>query len=506
VASFWHTLFAFLFNSNSPEAVERRAVKSIAKRIRFARDGRFYRPRTAELTPACADFFYDAYKVFSMAQVTMPALVKTAALRNLIIEHYIGAEIPEKFGLFSPESIEERAKTANSKRLAEDLRKEFDSLCASIDAAAAAGIDACYNRILSLWQLVSFDFYALLKRFGFSEREHSFNAVPQFANCKAGMVITMLQDFLEYIAVLDPSQDWKTVLRLLKSSRSGSDLIAPGQWEKMLFRFQEILHSRILQMIIQHTTENTAWKPSPQAPDERIFSAWLESKRQIMEREIARIAAGQWVSQIGELSREIFGNMAVSPLRYYNEKNAELFTAKGFKGFAYTEAFNYLSTFLQQIFTKEIQEFCDLLIVRAQWTAAATSSVLSGACDGIRTLMKRLDDFDNSLSNEGVNGVRLVGALTRLDRDRSRARVLREMLNAIDIEAVEILAKAADLFVVIAKIAESAKNDYFQNPHLLILNWREIEVASRRNMSVWIQSISSRLEKFVALSRLLIEH
>jgi hypothetical protein len=506
VASFWHALLAFLFNSNSPEATERRAIKSLAKQIRFARDGRFYRPRTGELTPACAEFFYDAYKVFSMAQVTMPALVRTAVLRNLIIKHYIGAAIPEKFELFSPESIEERAKTANPKRLAEDLRKEFDSLCASIDAAAAAEIDACYNRILSLWQLVSFDFYALLKRFGFSEREHSFNAVPQFANCRAGMVITMLQDFLEYIAVLDSSQDWKTVLRLLKSSRNGSDLIAPGQWEKMLLRFQEILHSRILQMIIQHATENPKWKPNPQLPGERIFSAWLEYKRQVMEREIARAVAGQWVSQIGELSREIFGNAAVSPLRYYNEKNAELFTTRGFEGFAYTEAFNYLNTFLQQIFAMEIQEFCDLLIVRAQWTAASTSSVLSGACDGIRALMKRLDDFDNSLGSDGVNGFRLVDALARLERDRSRARTLREMLNAIDSEAVEILVKAAELFASIARIVESAQNDYFQNPHLLILNWREIEVASHRSMSVWIRSLSNRLEKFVTLSRLLIEH
>ncbi|MDR1411846.1 MAG: hypothetical protein LBI91_06555 [Spirochaetaceae bacterium] len=480
-------------------------MRAIAKQIRFTRNGKFYRPRTGELTPACAVFFYDVYKTVSIAQATLPALIKTAALRNLIIEHYIGAEIPEKFSNFSPESIAERAKTTNPKRLAEELRGEFESLCASVDTAAGAEIDSCYSRILSLGQLVSFDYYALLKRFGFSGREHSFNTLPQFAGCKAGALITMLQDFVEYIAVLDPSQDWKTALRILKASRNGSDLIAAGQWGRLLSQFQEILHSRVLQLIIQHASENPKWKMNPQMPDGRIFSDWLESRRQVMEKEIARVASSQWVNLVGELSRGIFGNMVVNPLSYYNEKTAELFAAKGFEGFAHTEALNYLEAFLRQIFAKEVQEFCDLLIVRAQWTAVSVSVALNNVCDDIRSLAKRLDDFDSSLGGDSPNGLRLVGFLARFDRDRTQGRAIKGLLNTVDNEAMEILMEAAGFFASIAKIAESAMNDYFQNPHLLILNWREVEVASHRNMSVWIRSISTRLEKFVTLSRLLIE-
>jgi hypothetical protein len=294
------------------------------------------------------------------------------------------------------------------------------------------------------------------------------------------------------------------VLKILKSSRNRGDLIAEDQWLKLLYQFQEILQSGVLRLIIQHVTENPKWKVNPQIPDGRIFSTWLEHRQQVIEGEIARIAASQWVNQVGELIREIFGNMAQNPLKYYNEKIAELFTAKGFEGFAHTEALNCLTAFLQQVFAKDIQEFCDLLVIRAQWANIPASQALSARWEAMQTLTKRLDDFDNSLSNDGINGSRLIGALARLDRDRSQSRAIRDLLNEIDREAMEILLQAVDSLAEIAKTVESAQSDYLQNPHMLILNWREIEIASRRTMAEWLGTISNKLEKFVTLSRLLI--
>ncbi|MDR2053982.1 MAG: DUF5312 family protein [Treponema sp.] len=485
--------------------IKKRTIKAIARQIRLTRNREFYRAKTRELTPECASFFYEVYKTVSIAQMTIPILTESAALRTLILEYYLGKEILEKFESFSPENIAERAKTANPQRLTEELRTEFDFLQNIISPNTKIQIDSCYNLILSLGQFVSFDFYALLKRFGFSGREHSFSAVPRFTNCKANVVVAMLQDFVDYIAVLNPSLDWKTMLRLLKNFRNGSDLIAEDQWYKLLYQFQELLHSGVLRLIIQHVTEDPGWKANPQMSNRRIFSTWLEQKRQIMEGEINGIITGQRVEQIGKLNLAIFGNMAENPLKYYNEKFAELFTAKGFEGFIHTEALNYLMAFLQQVFAKDIQEFCDLLVIRAYWGNVSVSQALSSGWEAMQTLAKRLDDFDNSLSNDGINGSRLIGAIARFERDRSQSRAIGEMLNEIDKEAMEILLQAADTLAGISRIMEAVRNDYTQNPHMLILNWRGIETVSRRNMNKWLQAISNKLEKFIMLSRLLIE-
>jgi hypothetical protein len=505
MASLLQTLFTFLFKSNSPDAIKKRTMKAIAKRIRSNRNGRFYRTKAKELSPVCGKFFYDIYKAVSIAQVSMPALIKSVGLRSLIIEHFVDREILKKFDLLSPESIEERVKTANPKALADELRKEFDTLTGAIGMATGVQIDSCYNLILSLSQFVSFDYYTLIKRFGFKDREYGFNSIPQFVYIKAEPLIGLLQDFVEYITVIDPSQDWKTALKLLKASRNGSDVINAEQWYKVLLQIQELMHSGILTLIIQHATDNPGWKMQPQIPNERIFSNWLEIKRQSMEDGITKIVTTRWTSQIRELKQMIFGNMAVNPLKYYNDKASDLFAARGFEGLTHTMGLSYLMAFLQEVFTKEIQELCDLLTIQAQWAATSLFLPLAEEAYAAQAFMKQLDDFDESLRNDGMNGSRLIATLVRFERDRSQGRVIKELLTMINNEAMTILLQTTDCLINIAKNVETAKNDYFQDPHILIVNWRELEVASHRNMAKWLQDISNKLEKFIELSRLFIE-
>jgi hypothetical protein len=504
MVSFWQTLLSFFFRNNTPEAVKKRALKAIVKQIQLTKNNKFYQPKTGELTPACAKFFYHVYKTVSLAQAAVPPVIKSEGLRHSIVEYYLGKEILEKFNVFFPENIAERAENTDPERLAEDLRQEFDSLSGAVDPAAGEQIDSCYTLILVLGQFVSFDFYVLLKRFGALNAEYDFTTVPRFTSCHARLVINMIQDFVDYIAATDPSGDWETALSFLKNSRTGKPLIPVERWKGLLFQFQEILDSRIFQLIIQHITGNTEWKTSPQIPEGYIFSDWLESKRQKMEDAIAAVAVSQWNSEINKLSQGIFGNIPIISLKFYNEKNAGLFADKGFKGFLYVDGLGYLMTFLRHVFAKDMQEFGDLLIVRAHWSGVYNSASFSGAWNNMRSLAMWLENFDDSLGEGSKRTLRLFGALDRVDRDRYQGRVITELLDAIDAEAMEILQQALNYLTNIAQILESVRNDYFQNPHMLILNWRDLETASGQNMAAWQKRISIRLEKFIGLSRLLL--
>jgi hypothetical protein len=75
----------------------------------------------------------------------------------------------------------------------------------------------------------------------------------------------------------------------------------------------------------------------------------------------------------------------------------------------------------------------------------------------------------------------------------------------INNEAMTILIQTTDSLVNIAKYVDAAKNDYFQDPHTLIVNWYELVAASHRNMPAWLKGISNKLAKFIELSRLFIE-
>jgi hypothetical protein len=151
-----------------------------------------------------------------------------------------------------------------------------------------------------------------------------------------------------------------------------------------------------------------------------------------------------------------------------------------------------------------MQEFGDLLIVRAQWGSIPESASFSTGWNDVRDLAKRLKDFDDSPDGNKKNH-RLFNALDRLDRDRSQNRVITELLSAIDMEAIEILTHAVTCLTNIAKIVESLKNDFSKTPHMLIMNWHELEISAGQNMASWLKRISIKLEQFIELSRFFIQ-
>jgi hypothetical protein len=183
-----------------------------------------------------------------------------------------------------------------------------------------------------------------------------------------------------------------------------------------------------------------------------------------------------------------------------------MFTAKGFDGFTHTIGLSYLKVFLQHIYKRAIQELYDLLTIQAQWAASFMFRSFSQEGHTIQSLTRELDEFDNSLGNDGTRGAALIAMLARYDRDQSRDKVIRELLSEINKEALDILMRTADSLDNIAKNVETAKNDYYQNIPTLIVNWRELEVTSRRNISVWLKTCSDTLSKFLELCRLFIEH
>jgi hypothetical protein len=503
--SFIQGLIDFLFRSASPEAAKRRSMKILAKRIQNNRNSMFYRSVTKELTPMCGKFFYHIYKAVYSARDQMPDLLRSAAMRNQIIEQFVGREILAGFENLSAERIAERARGKRPEAVGEELRREFTALAGSIGMGLGAQIDSCYNLILAMGQFVSFDFYALLRRFGFTEQGHNFRTTPEFTAIRAEPVIGLIQDFVEAVAAVDPAEDWRSALKLLKSARNGGEVINVRQWYNVLSQLRDVLHTGIFELIIQHATDDPYWTMVPGAPGGGIFSDWLEIKRQTMEMGIAKLATSQWSNQIGTLIPAVFGNTAVTQLKYYNGQSSDLYRDKGFEGYAHAASLACLSTFLRQIFAKETQEFCDLLNITAQWNSSFMALPLGEESYAMQGFIKQLDDFDASLSNTGSKGVRLITALTRFGRDPSQSQFIKELLAAVNNEALVILTQTTAALVNIAGHVEAVKQDYFKSPPTLIKNWRELEVSCGRNMELWVNTVSDKLEKFIALARLFME-
>ncbi|MDR3337226.1 MAG: hypothetical protein LBT16_08495 [Treponema sp.] len=501
--SFLQAILGFFFRKNTPETIRKRGIRTIAKRIKYEGQ-QFYLPETKELTLGCGEFFYDIYKTISIAQEYMPVLLESGKVRDLVIEEFIDREILEDFDNFSPGRIMERAGGVRPGDLTEELRREVEALTNAMGTAIGEQIDSCYYQILTLSRFVSFDFETLIM-FCFTDRGFNFYSAQEFESFKAERIIGLLQDFAEHCAVVDSFQDWEHVLGVLKTFRNGRDMINRKRWNAVRHKIREILGSELLVLIIQHITDDPGWSLQPSSlPRERIFSSWLADKRQTMEDAITRWVASHWTNRIAKLKQAIFGDFAAAPLKHYNEEASALFVAKGFEGFIHAGALACLLAFLREVFIKEIQEFRDLLIIRAWWILPSLSLPFGEAYQALESLMKRLDDFDESLGNGGINGSLLFIALARLEWDRSQGRFIRELLEKVNNEAMGILEQTAENLVNLADQVEAVKKDYAETPHTLIANWHEIEPASGLNMAHWLRGIADKLSKYIELTLLFI--
>jgi hypothetical protein len=207
-------------------------------------------------------------------------------------------------------------------------------------------------------------------------------------------------------------------------------------------------------------------------------------------------------SKINELAKAVFGVMEIKQLNYYNDSTNELFLSKGLEGLTQIRSFAFLSTFLQTVFVKEIQEFSDLIIVRAQWFSIARSPPLSDQCFAVIDIKQKLDAFDESMKKDGKNGFRLFGSVMKYDTDKTLAKILRELLAQVNVEATDILIQAVSDLSLLQISIDTIRRDFFLEPHELIANWREIEVAAGRSMSKWLKELANKLACFIQLCQL----
>jgi hypothetical protein len=501
MASFFRSLFAFLFQSNSPEALKKRALKSIEKRIKSSRFKYFYKTKSRDLCPACGKFFFEIFRVIASLKTSLDPAIHSVSLKFMIVENFLEKDVLISLDKYTPEWVVEQSKIRPPRELTDELRSHFHKVSDAIDKVMAVQIDSCYNLILALHQFVSFDYPLLLRQFGIRATERSLKD-PKFTPAAGKDVVELLKDFLYVALALDSSQDWKTCFNQLRGFNSGGSMITLESWFKVLAQLGDVLHSDILNLIIRHIDRNPDWNNKILIPNEKIFSFWLNAQQSKVENMIEQIINSRVNSKIGELVRVIFGAMEIKPLEYYNDGTNEQFLLKGLEGLTQIRSFAFLSTFLQTIFVKELREFSDLIIVRAQWSSIARSPALSDQCLAVEEIKQRLKVFDESMKKDGKNGFRLFGSLAKFDTDKTLAKIVRELLAQVNAEATDILIQAVSDLSLLQISIDTIRRDFYLEPHELIANWREIEVAAGRSMSKWLKELANKLACFIQLCQL----
>jgi hypothetical protein len=403
-----------------------------------------------------------------------------------------------------PEVIQERMKKTEPKDVSKQLKDELAFLSAAFDSVRINELNRCYNLICVLMKLARFDYYTFLQRFDPHLPEGAVTYTPRFVPVKADEVLQELADFLPVIYGLETGEDWKNAMGVLKIARDGRELIPLNQLNIMLINIRELRLSGIIEAIGQITSKDPVWQVKPAlTPDEHLAESWIEEKSAEFQDVINKIVTEQWSAQIAALANVVFGTPDVTRLQNYNRETNEEYLKKGLDGFYYAEALNYLAAFVQDFLEKEIEELCEILLVRGQWIANAQSLEMSEGFHSISDNTPLIYELDETLGEKGANGPRLKAALLRVDRDKTQARYINSITGGIDDEALELMNTAIQALVIVGKHLKNLLEDIPKNPHEVIINWKELGYFSKTPVNNRIGDAYKKINYFVQLMLLL---
>lgn len=494
---FIQRILSFFAGMGDPESEKKRLLKAIGKDLSRSRY-KIFRPKGQEALPGLAKFFFELYRTTAPAQVMLQNANQSAALRAFVIESYLRPEQRELESRLSEEKIRERARTMGLKELQELVKGDLVNFQSIFDGETSRQIDEAYNAILTFLNFISFDYYFLLKKFDSNIPERNFSYKPKFEAINADYVADDLADFLEVFLPLDLEGDWDRIFAALRDYK-GAEVIQVEVWKKLVAPLADLRKSQVLDQVIRYVRRDPYWAAESRFPNERIVDGFLEKLKTQVETLLMQIVQERRNSKIDEIATQIFGTAVVLRMKNYTEKANVIFAKKMLGGYTQAPALNYLKAYLIDYFKKDIRELVDLFIIRGKWTTTIQSQQLSDGYHALLEVSEQILRFDDSLADDGEMGARLRAALAKSDRDKEQVKYLRTMLKDVNDRAAAMVTKAGANLVAVGKQVKSLVEDQGKQHHEIVLNWKELELASPQPLKNWLVDVYKKIYFMVQL-------
>jgi hypothetical protein len=502
-------VISFIAGDNNEEGSDRQVLlKQLAKEVAQNKYAKFYRVRQEEVDPSLANYLYAVYKIIHPAAVFLQDPARIAQIKNITLGSFLDKPAMDVIRRLSPEAIAERRK-AGGADLTRGLEDDLAALTAGFDSPRFAAADKCYNLITLFNRFAQYDFCSLLRKFDSGLIEGDFSVMPKFEPLKADTVMADLAGFLAVLPFSDSREkdDWKTVLEIFKYCNGGTDLLFPESWANLLVSLKDIKQTKILEFIIRLASGNPIWEPKFAAfPNEQLTSIWVEQKRHDVRQVITEIEDSQRNVQIRALEKAVFGDTCTARLNYYTAERSKILAQKELDGYVYAPALNHLAIFILDYFDKEIQELCEILLVRGQWTKNFTSRAMSDGFHKVTEIAAGINALDETLAEDGSNGPRLRGALLRVDRDRTQTRYINSIVGTINEEALAMINEAVQSLIVVGKHFKMLMEDNQKKPYELMMNWKELAQVSKIPLLQRLSDAYKKINYFVQLMLLESRH
>ncbi|MBN2551945.1 MAG: hypothetical protein JXB06_04220 [Spirochaetales bacterium] len=499
-AGFFRKLADLFAGSVDPRKEKRRLLKSVYKTLRKI-GARYYNPKTGKVEPALAKVFYEFHTTFAPAQKILQNAKSSKVLRTIVVESGLNKEQLDLEERLSEESILKRAQSTDYRQLVNQIKRETSEFFACFDVNRTREINETYRTVSILLNLIHFDYHYLLRKFDPHIPEGKNPYHPRFESTNAEHVSEELQEFLEIFPLFDPAENWNAIWEMLSTYRN-AEIVARDAWRRLLNLIRKLRRTRELELLVQLIKEDPFYKPKLKSETQNIVDGFLSKIRRQIDLTLQKISKQQRNSKIESLLKSLFGNSSYARLLNYSEETSELFARKGLGGYSFALPLNCLQSFIKDIVVGELRQLIELLLIPAKWTDNSPSKLLSDSFHQLQDLAKEIDGFDARLSEEHEEGRRLYGMVSRADKNPQAQYMARKSLKKVNDGARSMLVRSCQATITLGKVLKQLYEDYKRPNAQMILNWREIDARSKRDMRQLFVNNYQKLYHFVQLVKL----
>lgn len=498
VLGFLQNLFSSFLGGMDPDREKKKLLKDITKDLK--KQGKYYKGKDDSVQPALAKFFYDIYKAVGPAQVLLERYVESDVLKQDFVETFMSAQEKQLVGQLSEENLRQRVQTVPLKQLKDMVKDEIVRVYSLFDINKVKQINALYISFLDFYELLSFDYYFLLKKFDAGMPDNDFVYNPRFEPINAEYIVEDLKDFLVVAMGIRLDADWDTMLDILQGFKQ-MELIPKATWKKVLQQLKDVLKSNLLNQLVMVGEENPYYKPVRERHSAEIVETYLSKLKNTAERTIGNIHSEKRTGQIEMLLKNIFGTTAISRTQYYTSKENLNFQKKNLTGYTHVEPINYLKAFYLDFYKSKVRQMVDVLLIQGQWATNVQSQSFSDTYHHLLKCSDEVVNFDKELAEDGATGVRirrLFRAVTT--QDRMAINGLQEAINQVNEEAREIIQVSASNFIALGKTFKQLIEDCKRMERgQIIINWRELDTRTDHHITAQMTAIYKNLYYLVQL-------
>ena len=480
-----------------PERDKRRMLKAIAQDVRRQRV-KYFDPRTGSAEPALARFFYAFYKTLGPARTLLEAAESSESLKTTLVEVSLSADQLELREKLTEAGIQELAETMHAAALAAEVKSALGRFSASFGGELVQRANERMYDFAVLLDLIAFDYLYVLRKFDPQFPRNDYTYTPAFGPVEAGEVSNDLKDLLEILVCVNPDSDWDGVLNALREYRS-MDVFSREGWEKLLELVRRLNRSKLLLNVIRLIDKDPFATVPAREYGRHAAEDYIEKIRVQAELALQKVLARKRSERTEELAAKVFGKPPAPRLSQYLESANPAYAKRMVSGFTHTVPLNYLAAYLADYLAGETKGLVDMLLIKGRWTVTPTAREISESIQTLALTAQQIEEFDQSLREEGSRGQKLKAAIARSSRNKKELYVLRQTLRLVNESARTLVDAGGRSLVGFGKLVKLLLDDMESPEPRVLLNWRDVDAVADHELRKRLVTVYTRVYNVVQL-------